>query len=94
MPDDESIRQEASLRPKTPIRKVRSFWDEPPDLDELAQLQGVEAVESIESLVGDFWPEDESVDEFNATIRAWRHGEPPPRSPSGSGESGSSPVER
>jgi hypothetical protein len=38
----------------------------------LAAEQGVEPVTDIKSLRGDFWPEDESADDFLATLRAWR----------------------
>jgi hypothetical protein len=31
---------------------------------ELARQQGVKPIKSIKQLQGDFWPEDESVDEF------------------------------
>lgn len=44
---------------------------------ELAAQQGVAPVQDIDELVGDFWPEDESADEFLATIRAWRDGVDP-----------------
>jgi hypothetical protein len=30
-------------------------------------------VQRLEDLQGDFWPEDESVDEFIETVRRWRH---------------------
>jgi hypothetical protein len=29
-------------------------------------------IKSIDDLAGDFWPEDEDPDEFDATIRRWR----------------------
>jgi hypothetical protein len=29
-------------------------------------------ITSIDELAGDFWPEDEDPDEFDATIRRWR----------------------
>lgn len=45
----------------------RTFWDLP-TLDELAAEQGVEPVERVEDLVADFWPDDESVDDFLAAI--------------------------
>ena len=45
----------------------QSFW-ELPTLDELADAQDVAPVERIEDLVADFWPEDESVDDFLAAI--------------------------
>lgn len=48
-----------------------SFW-ELATLEELAEEQGVEPVERLEDLAADFWPKDESVDEFLAAIES-RH---------------------
>lgn len=48
---------------------------------ELARIQGVSPVEKIEDLQGDFWPENESVDDFLDLIRAIRHDEPPSTKP-------------
>ena len=45
-----------------------------PTIAEIAAQQGVKPIEDIDELLGDFWPEDESEDEFLATIRAWRDG--------------------
>jgi hypothetical protein len=39
---------------------------------ELAERQGVKPVREIKELQGDFWPEEESVDEFLAWVRATR----------------------
>jgi len=39
----------------------------PPTLVRLAP-----PIKSIDDLVGNFWPEDESAEEFDATIRRWR----------------------
>ena len=39
------------------------------DLAELAQQQGVAPVQRFEDLLGDFWPEDESIEEFLAWLR-------------------------
>jgi hypothetical protein len=39
---------------------------------ELAKRQGVKPIHSIEELKGDFWPEEESVDEFLEWVRAIR----------------------
>ncbi|MDQ3548502.1 MAG: hypothetical protein M3439_06740 [Chloroflexota bacterium] len=44
----------------------------PISLKELAREQGVKPVNNLADLRADFWPEDESVDEFVATIREWR----------------------
>ena len=34
---------------------------------------GTQAVQRLEDLWGDFWPEDESVDDFIHTVRRWRY---------------------
>jgi allophanate hydrolase subunit 1 len=39
---------------------------------EMAKQQGVEAIKSIEELQGDFWPQEESVDDFLAWVREIR----------------------
>lgn len=38
----------------------------------LAEEQGIKPVESIDDLRGDFFPENESIDDFVATVRRWR----------------------
>src|SRR5215207_6593133 len=43
-----------------------------PDLDALAEAQGVEPIGDIDELVADFWPEDESVEDFMDAVRRWR----------------------
>lgn len=66
---------------RTPIRdqsadQVRStgnpFFDDDPDLETLAARQGVKPVEDPRVPLGDFWPEDETADEFIAAVRRWR----------------------
>jgi hypothetical protein len=42
------------------------------NLDQLIAEQGTQPLQSIESLRGDFWPEEESSDEFIAQLRIWR----------------------
>ena len=37
----------------------------------LAEEQGVRPVSNFNDLLGDFWPEDESADEFIAATRDW-----------------------
>jgi hypothetical protein len=37
-----------------------------------AQDQNTQAVQKLEDLWGNFWPEDESVDDFIHTVRRWR----------------------
>ena len=46
---------------------------EVPDLDALAEAQGVGPIGDIDELVADFWPEDESVEDFMAAVRRWRN---------------------
>jgi len=45
---------------------------EPVDLATLATAQGVTPIERPEDLLGDFWPEDEQVEDFLAAIEAWQ----------------------
>ena len=47
---------------------------------ELARQQGVEPIRDIKELQGDFWPEEESVDEFLYLVRAIRHQDKPEHS--------------
>lgn len=56
----------------TYLGKDQSFFDEPQSLEELAQQQGVKPVTNLDDLVADFWPKDESVDDFISAVRQWR----------------------
>ena len=38
----------------------------------LAAEQGVKPIGNIDELKADFWPEDESIDDFQMTVRRWR----------------------
>jgi hypothetical protein len=40
----------------------------------LAALQGVRPVSSLADLVSRVWPEDETADEFQEAVQAWRRG--------------------
>ena len=44
----------------------------PEDLIELARQQGVTPVGRFEDLLGDFWPEEESIDDFLKAMHKWR----------------------
>jgi hypothetical protein len=44
---------------------------------ELARQQGVVPIRDIKELQGDFWPEDESIDDFLAWLRATRQEDKP-----------------
>lgn len=43
-----------------------------PKLEELARDQGVSPVNNFDDLIGDFWPEEENVDDFLAARERWR----------------------
>lgn len=58
-------------------RRARDPWRglprrRPEDLDELARAQGAPLAVRYEDLKAGFWPEDESSEEFAATVRTWR----------------------
>jgi hypothetical protein len=75
-----------TTRKKKP-KKVEPLLDERPGFEsktwqQLAAEQGVGPFDfdawMAEVKKHPVWPEDESVDDFVATYRAWRHGEDPP----------------
>lgn len=43
-----------------------------PSVEQLMAEQGTGPITDVSVLHGDFWPEEESVEEFVATIREWR----------------------
>jgi hypothetical protein len=57
----------AGAEEKQAVRTSRAAvedFERLPTIEELAAEQGVRPVESIDDLRGDFWPEDECIDEF------------------------------
>ncbi len=44
-------------------------------LTQLAASQGIKPVTSLIDLRADFWPDDESIDEFTEAVRKWRDGD-------------------
>jgi hypothetical protein len=42
------------------------------NLATLAAQQGIGPIRTVDDLAADFWPEDDSVDEFIVTLRQWR----------------------
>jgi hypothetical protein len=44
----------------------------PADLEDLAREQGAPLAVRFEDLIGDFWPEEETRDQFIAALREWR----------------------
>lgn len=61
-------------RPPGPPRlSGREFRTRPHrSLHELALEQGVKPIAGLDSLRADFWPEDESIDDFLEAVQAWR----------------------
>jgi hypothetical protein len=59
-------------RSPAPTESGRSFWSRPLRASELTEREGVKPLRRIEDLRADFWPDDESIDDFIATIRRWR----------------------
>ncbi|MFQ5677415.1 MAG: hypothetical protein ACE5G1_16120, partial [bacterium] len=49
------------------LSRNNDFWN-PKTLKQLSDEQRVQAVKSLSDLAADFWPEEESVDEFNEFI--------------------------
>jgi hypothetical protein len=47
-------------------------FDSIPDIEALARQQGVSSNVKFEDLLGDFWPEDQSVEDFLAARERWR----------------------
>jgi hypothetical protein len=51
----------------TQLSKNNDFW-KPKTLEQLVEEQQIKAVKNLSDLRTDFWPEEESVDEFNEFI--------------------------
>ena len=43
-----------------------------PTVEELMASQGTEPITDVSHLHGDFWPPEESIEEFLETLREWR----------------------
>lgn len=65
---EETANKNGSGEPST------GFYDTKTDLDTLIRDQGVKPIKNVAELAADFWPENESADEFIATVRGWRNG--------------------
>jgi len=55
-----------------PIGSSRTERAASPSFEELAAQQGVTPIDDFETLLGEPAPEDESVEEFSASLREWR----------------------
>ena len=47
-----------------------------PSVEQLMAEQGTGPITDVSVLHGDFWPEEESIEEFLATLREWRGHKP------------------
>jgi len=63
------------------IASSRSDYTASPSFEELAAQQGVTPIDDFETLLGEPLPEDESVEEFSASLRDWRREGTRPSSP-------------
>ncbi len=50
----------------------RYNFDADPTLEEMIVQQGKGPVTNLDTLRGDFWPEEESIDDFLAALHEWR----------------------
>ncbi len=55
------------------VAESKLFWTGY-DVAVLGEEQGIHPVRSLDDLWGDFWPEDECVDDFIEAVRHWRQG--------------------
>ncbi len=60
------------LRTNGPQRSGSTTQHKERTIEDLAMEQGVKPASDFESLLGDFWPEDESADDFISAVRQWR----------------------
>lgn len=65
---------DVSASPESERRHTRTTWsfDMVPDVEALAREQGVSSNTKFEDLLGDFWPEDQSVEDFFEARKRWR----------------------
>ena len=77
----EQVFQDVQSLPLEEQRLLIDLVEPPKTLAELAEEQGVKPFNFAEaSNAAMFWPEDESVDEFVSTVRAWRQDAPTEKS--------------
>ena len=57
---------------KNRTKDPRYNFDAHPSLEELIAQQGKGPIQDVNILRGDFWPENEPVEEFIAALHEWR----------------------
>jgi hypothetical protein len=60
------------MRDSTDQLAAKYARDGHPTVEELIASQGLTFPQDPSDLVGDFWPEEESIDDFLAALREWR----------------------
>ena len=50
----------------------QSRWEGHPSVEELMAAQGTGPITDVSTLLGDFWPEEETIEEFLETLHEWR----------------------
>lgn len=60
------------MRDSTDQLAVKYAREGHPTVDELISAQGLTFPQDPSDLVGSFWPEEESIDDFLAAMREWR----------------------
>ena len=74
MPTLEQVLKDAQSLPPEDQRLLSELLEAPRSLDEIAAEQGVRPFDfAAARREAVFWPEEESIDEFIATVRRWRH---------------------
>ncbi len=65
---------DADASPESTRRRMApsTDFDSLPDIEALARAQGVSSNTRFEELLGDFWPDDQSVEDFLAARERWR----------------------
>ena len=59
-------------RPMDTAKDPRYNFDASPTLDELIAQQGKGPVSDLSEIRGDFWPDDEPIEDFLAALHDWR----------------------
>ena len=67
-----NLNGKALLRQEWVIPEGLSPAEKAAALEAWAELQGIQPIQNLEELKGDFWPEDENVDEFLAARKRWQ----------------------
>jgi hypothetical protein len=65
-------RHQLEGQPDSPSMAVPYAASGHPSIEQLVAEQGTGPITDVSMLHGSFWPEEESVEDFVATIREWR----------------------